>query len=234
MTSIGISTLFAAACLAATCAEGQELYTTTFTSGTNFVPTYQAGSFSATFAGPDLTFFAQPLTADDPCIRNIGPGSLSLTFSQPVTTISFDVGGLDGFWGDGVRFDTTSTLGPTLNRAYYFTHIFAAFSSTTLICPTTNDGSAGARITFANLGGAAGVTSFGWSDVGTAGTSDWVLYDNFSFTVVPEPAALSLAVLGAGILRILRPAPNSRRGLRAESATPITRPISSRPAFRST
>lgn len=227
MTTRWGSTLIAAVFLAVTCADGQLLYTTTFTSGTNFVPTYQAGSFSATFAGPDLTSYALPLTADYTCIRNIGAGRLSLTFSQPVTTISFDVGGVDGMWNDGVSFDTAPTLGPTLNRDYFFRHIFASLLGTTLFCDAPTDANGGARVSFANLGGGAGVTSFGWSDVGTAATSDWVLYDNFSFTVVPEPAALSLAVLGAAILWMLRPTPNSRSGPSAESATATTRPIRS-------
>jgi hypothetical protein len=39
-------------------------------------------------------------------------------------------------------------------------------------------------VTFTNLGGGAGTTPFVWSDNGIAGINDWVLYDNFTFTVL--------------------------------------------------
>ncbi len=193
----------AAALLTATNVGAQTIYTTTFTSGTTFVPTYQAGNFSATFAGPALSYFSEYYAADDPCIRNIGPGLLSLTFNQPVLALSFDVGGLDASWGDQVTFSMapTSPLGATLNRNFYFTQNVPTLSGSSLI-PTGSG--CGARVSFDNLGGGAGTTAFSfvWSDNGTAGGNDWVLYDNFSFTVVPEPSAFALVGFGGVVLLI--------------------------------
>jgi hypothetical protein len=196
-TRIGIASLTAATLLAAATSLHAQTFTTRFTSGGAFAPTFQAGTFSATFAGPSLSF-----DAGYDSILNKGPGTLSVTFSHPVTAISFDVGGLDIGWNDKITFSMapTSPLAPALNPSEWFLPL-ATLSGNSLVSMSESEGG---RVTFANLGGAAGVTAFSWDDVGTAGGSDWVLYDNFSFTVVPEPATLALAGLGAAALFIFR------------------------------
>ena len=114
-----------------------------------------------------------------------------------------DVGGLDASWVDKITFSMapSSPLGATLNRILYFTGHVPTLSGNSLI-PTGSSG--GARVTFTDIGGGAGATSFSfvWNDVGTAGGYDWVMYDNFSFSAIPEPSSTMLLIL-AGVAGIL-------------------------------
>ena len=182
--------LFLAASLPSGTTQAQ-IYNTTFTSGTSFTPVFSQGSFTATFAGPNLSYYSET----DPSVRNISAGTLSLLFNQPVVAISFDVGGLDTSWGDQITFPIVplTPLQLAFNRSVPFQNL-ATLSGATLL---PLDSGYGARVTFGNLGSGGGITTFLWNDTGTAGSNDWTFYDNFTFTVVPEPAATVFIALGA-------------------------------------
>jgi len=169
----------------------QSTFNTEFTSGGALATTYINGGFSATFAGVSLSYYDSSYN-----ILNVGAGTLSLTFSQPVTSISFDVGGLDpaGSWNDKIIFPQAPTLGMAENTSGAYAYN-AVLNGTTL---TGNGG--GGRVTFSGL---ADVTSFSWTDAGTAGGSDWTFYDNFSFTTAPVPEPSTLALAGLGGLSLL-------------------------------
>ena len=178
---------------AAATVTAQSTFNTEFTSGGALATIYTSGSFQASFTGVSLSYFS----GDN--ILNIGAGTLSLTFSKPVTSISFDVGGLDpsSSWNDKIIFNQAPTLGTPENL------LGGAYAYDAVLNGTTLTGSGGgARVTFDNLGG---ITSFPWTDAGTAGGSDWTFYDNFSFTIapVPEPSTLALVALGGGGCRFV-------------------------------
>jgi hypothetical protein len=125
-------------------------------------------------------------------IFNTGPGILSLTFSQPVTSISFDVGGLDVSWGDEIIFPEAPIIGPAQNTVFSVYDAYPLNLNDTTITPSGD--SSGGRMTFSDL---PDVTYFAWTDAGNGGAYDWTFYDNFSFTTsdVPEPSTLALAGL---------------------------------------
>ena len=172
-------------------AQGQLTYNTEFTSNGGLATTYVNGSFSAVFTGVSLQY-SGPFPVADANIVNTGPGTLSLAFSQPVTSISFDVGGLDVSWGDEIIFSQAPTIGLAQNSVYSVYGAYPLNLDGTTITPTGD--SSGGRVTFSDL---PDVTYFAWTDAGTSGAYDWTFYDNFSFTpsAVPEPSTLGLAGL---------------------------------------
>ena len=172
-------------------AQAQLTYDTEFTSDGGLATTYVSGDFSATFTGVALAY-SDPSIVAGANIFNEGAGTLSLAFSQPVTSISFDVGGLDVSWGDEIIFTQAPSIGPAQSSV---TAVYGAYPlnlNGASITPT-GDGSGG-RVTFSGL---PNVTLFTWTDAGIADGNDWTFYDNFSFTTsaVPEPSTLALASL---------------------------------------
>jgi hypothetical protein len=172
--------------------QAQLIYNTEFTSGGALATTYVSGSFSATFTGVSLSYYSGYN------ILNIGAGTLSLAFSQPVTSILFDVGGLDTSWGDKIIFSQVPAIGPAQTSAGYYNLNTLNLNGTTI---TPRGNSSGGRMTFSGL---PNVTSFVWTDAGTAGNNDWILYDNFSFTTSPVPEPSTLAILAVGSVLVLR------------------------------
>jgi hypothetical protein len=173
-------------------AQGQATYDTEFTVDNGLSPTYASGDFSANFEGVSLQY-SGPFPVDGANIFNTGPGTLSLTFSEPVTSISFDIGGLDASWGDEVIFSQVPAIGLAQSSISSVYDQNSLILSGDTIVPS-GDGSGG-RVTFSDL---PDVTYFAWTDAGTAGAYDFTFYDNFAFTTsdVPEPSTLVLAGLG--------------------------------------
>lgn len=171
-----------------------DVYTTEFRSGLSLMSTYESGDFSATLSSSepslDILGSSEYDLDNDPVVRAIGSGTISLSFNQTVTSISFDIGGLDS--SDSTTFSTVPSLDNPQNTTQHFSN------APTLNGTTVQGTSAsGTRVTFSSLD----TTSLSWNNSGT-----WIFYDNFEFSTdaVPEPALVVMLGIVPGIRFFIR------------------------------
>ncbi len=121
--------------------------------------------------------------------------TLTLTFSQAIDTLSFDIGSLDGGNGETVVFDRAPIVSASGDVQWGVDSV-AILNGTTLSSPSIVQGSA--NVTFTGLGG---ITSFTFAEVFLRHA---IYYDNFTATTdvapVPLPAGLPLLLAALGTL----------------------------------
>lgn len=167
------------------------VYTTDFRSGNTVQAVFTSGTFTATIAytGSPLSVYG----TTDPTLLTQNNGTVTLTLSEPVSSITFDFGGIDS--GDSATFTSAPTVSAPINTESFYQAGLPQLVGTTVSMNVTNG--EGARLAFTGLDN---VTSFSWQNVGI-----WTFYDNFSFvTSVPEPGICGLLSLGGVALAFRR------------------------------
>jgi hypothetical protein len=179
--------------------------TTTFPSGSGSTVTDTVGGVTVTFSTTgDFSQWDQQTSAIDPSLRNIGFANYQLSFSTPIHSLSFDIGGLDTAWGDVIYSFLADNnpiglaTGPPTNISQGFNLHTAVWNGSQLLPGSEQDN--GARVFF----GSTVISTLKFSSSGTSSASNhWILYDNFSFVAVPEPATCSIALTACGVVAAL-------------------------------
>lgn len=179
--------------------------TTTFPSGSGSTVSDTVGGVTVTFSTTgDFSQWDQQTSATDPSLRNIGFANYQLSFSTPIQSLSFDIGGLDTTWGDVIHSFLADnnpiglTTGPPTNISQGFNLHMAVWNGSQLLPGSEEDN--GARVFF----GSTAISTLKFSSSGTSsGSNHWIHYDNFSFVAVPEPATCSTAVSMCGLVLVL-------------------------------
>ena len=172
-----------------------------FTSGTSTSSTGNDGTFSATIAADGVQTFEYAVLGDGFLISSsVGPtgsgDTLTLTFSEPIFALGFDIGSLDQGNGESVVFGLVPTLTPLSSTDVdWFVGGPAVLDGMRV---TWSPGSASTgRVSFAGL---PGITSFTFAE-------EWlnhaIYYDNFTATI-PEPTTALLLASGLAGLALRR------------------------------
>lgn len=170
-----------------------------FTSGGATSASATDGAFMSTITADGGQQFNYPSSAYLRSAGGVSGDTLTITFSEAIDSLSFDIGSLDEANSESVVFSVTPTLS-AVGAVDWAVGGAASLSGNTVSHSGVN-GSTG-RVSFTGLGG---ITSFTWTETFNAHA---IYYDNFtasttSTAVVPLPAAFPLLAGGLGLFGLV-------------------------------